>query len=78
MSESLPVTAGGVTLDGSIQPEGGSSTLPPSVYSQPTMTQPRKKRHGIGWRTRLEIGVLSGPAVIVFVTFVIVPVIVAL
>ena len=62
--------AGLVTLSTSQSTEGGSTqVLPPSIH---------KKRHGIGWRTRLEITLLSGPAIIVFVAFVIVPVIVAL
>ena len=47
---------------------GGSAPPPPAV---------RKPRRG-GWRRNFEIAVLSGPAVLVFVVFVIVPVIVAL
>jgi raffinose/stachyose/melibiose transport system permease protein len=35
---------------------------------------PRQRRRGIGWPARLEIAVLSGPAIIIFLTFVIFPV----
>jgi len=78
MSTSIPSTdldpagqdAGLVALSTPQTIEGGSTeVLPPSTH---------KKRHGVGWRTRLEITLLSGPAIIVFVAFVIVPVIVAL
>ncbi|MCG2798968.1 MAG: sugar ABC transporter permease [Cellulomonas sp.] len=47
---------------------GGTATVPP-----PT----RPGRRGIGWPARLEIAVLSGPAIIVFVAFVIFPVFMA-
>lgn len=36
-----------------------------------------RKKSGIGRRERLEIAVLSGPAILIFVTFVILPVIMA-
>ena len=38
---------------------------------------PRGRPRGIDWRTRLEIAVLSGPALIIFVAFVIFPVVMA-
>jgi raffinose/stachyose/melibiose transport system permease protein len=38
---------------------------------------PRPRRRGNGWRDRLEIAVLSGPALIIFVAFVIFPVVMA-
>ncbi|WP_426592463.1 carbohydrate ABC transporter permease [Cellulomonas sp. McL0617] len=40
----------------------------------PTTTAARPRRRGVGWRGRIEIAVLSGPAVIMFVGFVIFPV----
>ena len=43
--------------------------------SAPTAVRPR--RRGVGWRQRFEIAILSGPAVIVFVGFVILPVFLA-
>ncbi|MCG2802003.1 MAG: sugar ABC transporter permease [Cellulomonas sp.] len=51
-------------------PAGGSASaaLPPAG-------SPR--RRGIGWRARLEIAALSGPAILVFVAFVIFPVVMA-
>lgn len=36
-----------------------------------------RQNNGIGWRERLEIAVLSGPAIILFLTFVIFPVVMA-
>jgi raffinose/stachyose/melibiose transport system permease protein len=36
-----------------------------------------RNRRGVGWAARLEIAVLSGPAIIIFVAFVILPVIMA-
>jgi len=45
--------------------------------STPAPTAVRPRRRGVGWRQRLEIAVLSGPAVIVFVGFVILPVVLA-
>jgi len=59
------------SLDGTF-PTGSDST---QVLPLPVRIRPRSR--GIGWRARLEIAVLSGPAVIVFITFVIVPVFVA-
>jgi ABC-type sugar transport system permease subunit len=51
-----------------LSPEEGSAAvaLPSSG--------PRQRRRGIGWPARLEIAVLSGPAIIIFLTFVIFPV----
>lgn len=53
-----------------LMPVGGSATaaLPPTG-------SPRSR--GIGWRARLEIAALSGPAILVFVAFVIFPVVMA-
>jgi len=36
-----------------------------------------RRRSGVGWRARLEIAVLTGPALIVFFAFVIFPVLMA-
>ena len=47
---------------------GGGVQAPPPV---------RPRRRGIGWAQRLEIAVLSGPAILVFIGFVIVPVVLA-
>ncbi|MDR2975345.1 MAG: sugar ABC transporter permease [Propionibacteriaceae bacterium] len=52
---------------------GGGATLLP-----PVAARLRPHHRGNSWRTRLEITLLSGPAIIVFVLFVIVPVFVAL
>jgi len=51
-----------------LSPEEGSAAvaLPSSG--------PRQRRRGIGWPARLEIAVLLGPAIIIFLTFVIFPV----
>jgi len=47
---------------------GGGAQSPPPV---------RARRRGIGWAQRLEIVALSGPAILMFVGFVIVPVLMA-
>ena len=54
-----------------LMPDGGSAAavLPPSGAG--------RRRRGIGWAARLEIAVLSGPAIIIFLAFVIFPVIMA-
>ena len=52
-------------------PAGGGAI----VASTPAGGRPR--RRGVSWRERLEITVLSGPAIIVFIGFVILPVILA-
>src|SRR3954470_11904638 len=46
---------------------GGVRTPPP----------PRRRRRGIGWAQRLEIAALSGPAILMFLGFVIFPVVMA-
>ncbi|MGP3535946.1 carbohydrate ABC transporter permease [Microbacterium sp. RD1] len=52
------------------QHDGGGTTPPPSV--------PRaRRRRGLGWPGRLEVLLMAGPAVLFFVGFVIVPVIMA-
>ncbi|MCO8277732.1 sugar ABC transporter permease [Actinoplanes sp. TRM 88003] len=48
--------------------DGGGVQAPPPV---------RPRRRGIGWAQRLEIVALSGPAILVFVSFVIFPVLMA-
>ncbi|MFC7877755.1 carbohydrate ABC transporter permease, partial [Isoptericola sp. NPDC057391] len=48
------------------------STPPPTARSAGT-----PRRRGADWRKRAEIAVLTGPAIIVFLTFVIVPVVMA-
>jgi multiple sugar transport system permease protein/raffinose/stachyose/melibiose transport system permease protein len=72
MSQSLTAPAAEIALARYEQTEGGNAKkLPPSART-------RRRPLDSGWRKGLEIGVLSGPAIIVFVVFVIVPVIVAL
>ena len=51
---------------------GGGSTPPPAGRPAGGVS-----RHGTDWRKRAEIALLSGPAIIVFLTFVIVPVLMA-
>ena len=46
---------------------GGAQAVPPS----------RSRRRGIGWAQRLEIAALSGPAILMFLGFVILPVLMA-
>ena len=77
MSGFLPAKTGGIALDGFTQSEGGGVKPPPSAGVRPAQPS-RRRRRGVGWKTRLEIGLLSGPAIIVFVGFVMVPVVVAL
>lgn len=50
---------------------GGGSTPPPTARSAGA------PRRGADWRKRAEIAVLTGPAILVFLTFVIVPVVMA-
>lgn len=38
---------------------------------------PRSARRGVGWRTRLEITLLAGPAIVLFLAFVIFPIVLA-
>ena len=47
------------------------------VHSAPSPAAGRRRPRGIGWRGRFEIALLSGPAIIVFLTFVILPVVLA-
>ncbi|MBB2923342.1 carbohydrate ABC transporter permease [Cellulomonas cellasea] len=51
-------------------PAGGSVTTP-------VTPPPRRGRRGLGWRERLEIAALTGPALVVFLGFVIFPVLMA-
>ncbi|NNC13877.1 sugar ABC transporter permease [Planctomonas sp. JC2975] len=51
----------------------GTSTVGDAVAASPTSPRARRRRGGRG-RMRLEIALLSGPAIIVFVAFVIFPV----
>ena len=51
---------------------GGGSTPPPTARSAGA-----PRRRGADWRKRAEIAVLTGPAILVFLTFVIVPVVMA-
>src|SRR5688572_27729580 len=51
---------------------GGAVTVPP-----PTGRRVRKGRKGIGWPARLEIALMTGPTLLVFVSFVILPIAVA-
>ncbi|GIH03044.1 sugar ABC transporter permease [Rhizocola hellebori] len=51
---------------------GGAVVAPP-----PALPRMRKGRKGIGWPARLEIALMTGPTLLVFVTFVILPVAVA-
>ncbi|MHA7987486.1 carbohydrate ABC transporter permease [Rathayibacter sp. CAU 1779] len=51
----------------------GTSTVGDAVTASPTSPRARRRRGGRG-RMRLEIALLSGPAIIVFVAFVIFPV----
>ncbi|WP_345801449.1 sugar ABC transporter permease [Microbacterium sp. AZCO] len=53
------------------QRSGGGGVTPPSSASR------RRRPRGLGWKGRLEIAVLAGPAMLVFIGFVIFPVIMA-
>jgi len=58
--------------------DGGVQTQPPS--GQPPAgrsTSGRRRRRGIGWAARAELLILIGPALVVFLAFVILPVILA-
>ncbi|MCS5717205.1 sugar ABC transporter permease [Herbiconiux sp. CPCC 205763] len=55
-----------------LETTGGGGTTPPPPA--PVRKQPRKR---ISWTTRLEIALLAGPALVIFVAFVIFPVVVA-
>ncbi|GAA0442192.1 sugar ABC transporter permease [Actinoplanes capillaceus] len=59
--------AGSFTVADRVRDGGGVKPAPPS----------RPRRRGIGWAQRLEIAVLSGPAILMFAGFVIFPVLMA-
>src|SRR3954462_7818029 len=63
--ESLTVTEGARSRR--VRNRVGAHALPPS----------RPRRRGIGWAQRLEIVALSGPAILMFLGFVIFPVVMA-
>lgn len=67
VSEQIPTGAGSVRPRSN--PEGGVRATPPSGA--------RRRRTTGTWRGRLEIAILTGPALIVFLTFVIFPVVAA-
>src|SRR6478609_7473224 len=56
-------------------PEGRSAAGDGAVAAPSPAPRPRRRRGS--WRQRLEIGLLSGPAILVFLAFVIVPVVMA-
>ncbi|MCX7520825.1 sugar ABC transporter permease [Microbacterium sp. STN6] len=56
------------------QPPQGTQTAGGVARSAASPAEPRPRRRATDWRKRLEITVLSGPAIIVFVGFVIFPV----
>ncbi|MEG8037561.1 hypothetical protein QP157_20245 [Sphingomonas sp. LR61] len=71
-----------MTLDTSLgtTPATGSDTAAgtsPAGSGAPLPAGRRSTRRIADWRKRVEIAVLAGPAVIVFVTFVILPVVLA-
>ncbi|GGN33157.1 ABC-type sugar transport system permease subunit [Actinoplanes campanulatus] len=59
--------AGSFTVADRVRDGGGVKPAPPA----------RPRRRGIGWAQRLEIAVLSGPAILMFAGFVIFPVLMA-
>jgi len=71
--------------DKSVQLAAGASAGPTAVGGgagavaapPPTVRGVRKRRKGIGWPARLEIALMTGPTLLVFVSFVILPVAVA-
>ena len=66
------------SLRDSTRAAGPSRTDPVTGGGSATVAlPPRGRPRGIDWRTRLEIAVLSGPALIIFVAFVIFPVVMA-
>src|SRR3982751_1873535 len=70
MSSNLPVEslAAAESAPGNRPGLGGSAQALPSA---------RSRRRGISWAQRLEITVLSGPAILMFLGFVIFPVLMA-
>ncbi len=69
MSDSQAFMAAQNSLGGSTV-GGGAESVPPSTVR-------RRRRRRISWRERFEITVLSGPAIVIFLTFVILPVVMA-
>jgi raffinose/stachyose/melibiose transport system permease protein len=59
------------------QPPQGTVTVGDGARRAPSPTGPRPRRRPTDWRKRLEITLLAGPAIVVFVGFVIFPVILA-
>jgi len=71
-SSSAASLATEISLNESTHSGGGSTVVLPPPASV------RRRHRGVGWRARAEITLLSGPAIIIFLLFVIVPVFVAL
>lgn len=59
------------------QPPQGSVTVRDDARRASSLAGPRPRRRPTDWRKRLEIAFLAGPAIVVFVGFVIFPVILA-
>ncbi|QIZ97742.1 sugar ABC transporter permease [Leifsonia sp. PS1209] len=57
----------------SVRTNGGDAV----VASPPVRSRPPRRRRGGGWRQRAEITLLAGPAIIMFLAFVIFPVVLA-
>src|SRR4051812_2137448 len=55
-----------------LETTGGGGTTPP-----PPAPVRKPRRKGLSWTTRLEIALLAGPALVIFLAFVIFPVVVA-
>lgn len=72
MSNSLSTKAPAASVS---QPQGPSTGEGGAVVSP--SPRPPRRRQGPDWRKRLEIAILAGPAIIIFLAFVIVPVIMA-
>ncbi|MGM1017497.1 MAG: carbohydrate ABC transporter permease [Actinomycetota bacterium] len=51
--------------------------IPAATTGRDGSTPSRPVRRGVSWRTRAEIAILAGPAIIMFVTFVIFPIVLA-
>ena len=66
MSDSQVFSTAQNSLEGSPVGGGAHSALPPTAR--------RRRRRRTSWQERFEITVLSGPAIVVFLTFVILPV----
>jgi multiple sugar transport system permease protein/raffinose/stachyose/melibiose transport system permease protein len=72
MSDSQAGASTGVTA----WPEG-PTPAGAGVFETPTPVRRPRRRGGADWGKRLEIAVLAGPAIVMFVTFVIFPVVMA-